>query len=233
MLSHARLCATPWTAAPRISLSFIISRNLLKLMSIESVMPFNHLILVVRFSSCLQSFPASGSSLMSQLFAAGDQSIGASASAWVLPMNFQGWFPLGLTGLIYYYYYYYSPIRNSLCCVLCRFSRVRLYVTPWSVALQAPQSMGILQARILEWVAIPSSRGSSQPRGQTQVSHIAGGFFTIWATREIIIPYFNESGNIFSYHSNLSHSIRWSFKALRQHLKVLSGIRFSGTSLFS
>ena len=43
---------------------------------------------------------------------------------------------------------------------------------------------GILQARILEWVAVPSSRGSSQPRGRTQVFHIAGGFFTIWATRE-------------------------------------------------
>ena len=43
---------------------------------------------------------------------------------------------------------------------------------------------GILQAKILEWVAIPFSRGSSQPRDQTQVSHITGRFFTIWATRE-------------------------------------------------
>ena len=43
---------------------------------------------------------------------------------------------------------------------------------------------GILQDRIMEWVAMPSSIGSSQPRVQTQVSHIAGGFFTIWATRE-------------------------------------------------
>ena len=43
---------------------------------------------------------------------------------------------------------------------------------------------GILQARILEGVAIPFSRGSSQPRDQTQVSHIAGGFFTSWATKE-------------------------------------------------
>ena len=43
---------------------------------------------------------------------------------------------------------------------------------------------GILQVRILEWVAIPFSSGSSQPRGQTQVSHIAGRFFTSWATRE-------------------------------------------------
>ena len=48
----------------------------------------------------------------------------------------------------------------------------------------SPLSMGILQARILEWVAMLSSRGSSQPRDQTQVSSIAGGFFTIWATRE-------------------------------------------------
>ena len=52
------------------------------------------------------------------------------------------------------------------------------------MAHQAPLSMGILKAKILEWVAIPSSRVSSQPRDQTQVSHIAGGFFIIWATRE-------------------------------------------------
>ena len=45
---------------------------------------------------------------------------------------------------------------------------------------------GILQARILEWVAMPSSKGSSQPRDQTQVSGIAAGFFTIWASREAI-----------------------------------------------
>ena len=55
---------------------------------------------VVPFSSCLQCFPAPGSFLMSQLFASGDQSIGASASVSVLPMNIQDWFPLGLTGLI-------------------------------------------------------------------------------------------------------------------------------------
>ena len=51
------------------------------------------------FSSCLQSFPALGSSPMSQLFASGGQSTGTSASASVLPMNIQSWFPLGLTGL--------------------------------------------------------------------------------------------------------------------------------------
>ena len=63
-------------------------------------------------------------------------------------------------------------------------SRVWLFVTPWIVARQAPLSIGILQTRILEWVAIPSSRRSSQPRDQTQVSHIADGLFTIWATRK-------------------------------------------------
>ena len=54
----------------------------------------------VPFSSCLQFFPASGSFLRSQFFASGGQSIGASASASVLPMNIQDWLPLGLTGLI-------------------------------------------------------------------------------------------------------------------------------------
>ena len=52
------------------------------------------------FSSCLQSFSALGSFLMSRLFASGGQSIGASVSASVFPMNIQSWFPLGLTGLI-------------------------------------------------------------------------------------------------------------------------------------
>ena len=55
---------------------------------------------VTPFSSCPQSFPAFGSFLISQLFASGGQSIGASASASVHPMNIQGWFPLGLTGWI-------------------------------------------------------------------------------------------------------------------------------------
>ena len=55
---------------------------------------------VVPFSSCLQSFSASGSFPMSQFSTSGSQSIGASASASVFPMNIQGWFPLGWTGLI-------------------------------------------------------------------------------------------------------------------------------------
>ena len=99
-LSHVWLYATPWTAAHRASLSFPISWSLLKFLSIESVTPSNHLSSVVPFSPCLQSFPASGSFLMSQLFTSGGQNIGASASASVLPMSIQDWFPLGLTDLI-------------------------------------------------------------------------------------------------------------------------------------
>ena len=57
-------------------------------------------------------------------------------------------------------------------------SRVRLFATLWAVL------HGILWARILEWVAFPFSRRSSQPRDQTQVSHIEGGFCISWATRE-------------------------------------------------
>ena len=63
-------------------------------------------------------------------------------------------------------------------------SHVQLFVMPWTAAHQDPLSIKILQARILEWVEIPSSRGSSPPRDRTQVFHISGRFFTVWATRE-------------------------------------------------
>ena len=88
-LSHSQLFVTPWTAAHQSSLSITNSWNLLKLMSIESVMPSNHIILCRPFSSCPQSFPASGSFQMSQLLAPDGQSNGASALASVLPMNTQ------------------------------------------------------------------------------------------------------------------------------------------------
>ena len=82
-------------------------------------------------------------------------------------------------------------------------SRVRLFATPWTAAYQAPLSLGfmsnslnpmdcslpgssvhgILQAKILEWLAISFSRGSSRPRDRTQVSCIVGRHFTVWATK--------------------------------------------------
>ena len=100
LLSPVQLFATPCTTAHQASLSITNSRSSLKLMSIESVMTSNHLILCHPFSSHLQSLPASGSFQMSQLFTSGGQSIGVSASTSVLPMNTQEWFPLGWTGWI-------------------------------------------------------------------------------------------------------------------------------------
>ena len=71
-------------------------------------------------------------------------------------------------------------------------SRVGLFATPWTTALQTPLVHGIHRAIILEWVAIPFSRGSSWPRDQTCISCIAGRFFTIWATREAFKCYINN-----------------------------------------
>ena len=102
-LSRVQLFATPWIAAHQASLSITNSWSLLKLMSIESVMPSNHLILchpLLLLPSIFPSIRVSGSFPMSQFFASCGQSIGVSPSASVLPMNIQDWFPLGLTGLI-------------------------------------------------------------------------------------------------------------------------------------
>ena len=99
-LSHVRLFATPWTTACQASLFITNSR------SSPNPCPSSRWChptissFVIPFSSCLQSFPASGSFPMSQLFASGGQSIGVSVSASVLPMNTQDWSPLEWTGWI-------------------------------------------------------------------------------------------------------------------------------------
>ena len=100
LLSRVRLFVTPWIAAHQASLSTTNSRSLLKLMS--SSRQYHPAISssVVPFSSCPQSFPASGSFPMSQFFASGGQSIGASALASLLQVNTQDWSPLGWTGWI-------------------------------------------------------------------------------------------------------------------------------------
>ena len=88
------------------------------------------------FSFCLQSFPASGSFPMSQFFSSGGQSIRASALARVLPMNIQGWFPLGLTGLI-------SLLSKGL-------SRVSFSTTIWN-----RQFFGVQASLMAQWVKNP------------------------------------------------------------------------------
>ena len=90
--------ATPWIAASQASLSITNSQGLLKLMSIELVVPSDHLILCRPLLLLPQSFPTSGSFQTSQFFTSGGQRIGLSAS--MLSMNIQDWFPLGWTGWI-------------------------------------------------------------------------------------------------------------------------------------
>ena len=120
---------------------------------------------IVPFSSCLRSFPASGSFLMSWPFASGDQSIGASVSASILPMNIQDWFPLGLTDLIslqskglsrifsnttIQMHQFFDSVFFFFFSYLCVCAKsLQLCPTLWTIAHQAPLSMGF-QARILE-----------------------------------------------------------------------------------
>ena len=99
-LSHVQFFVTPWTAAHWAFLSIINYWSLLKLMSIESVMPSNHLILCRPLLLPSSVFPSIRVFSMTQFLASGGQSIGVSASALVLSMNIQDWFPLGWTAWI-------------------------------------------------------------------------------------------------------------------------------------
>ena len=110
--------------------------------------------------------------------------------AWVLPLSLpaalQGYLP-GVpvflpsrqTMLLIEATSQVSVCSYSHCAVCLGTQSCLTLVTPWTVARQAPLSMGILQASVLEWVAMPSSKGSSQPRDRSWIFHIAGRFFTI------------------------------------------------------
>ena len=130
---------------------------------------------VVPFSSCPQSLPASGSFPLSQLFAWGGQSIGVSASASVLPMN-NTWVQILLL--------LFSHCMTSVC-VLCAWSlsQVRL-CNSTDCSLPGSSVHGDSSSKNTGVGRLSLLRSSSQPRDPTQVSHIAGGFFTIWATRK-------------------------------------------------
>ena len=87
---------------------------------------------------------------------------------------------------------------------------------------------GILQARILEWVATPFSRGSPRPRDQTRVSHLAGRFFTIWATREAL-----SAWQVLNTHSRLSYTLTQSKPRLLMSHKIYSNYKLHTTCEFS
>ena len=99
-LSHVWLFVSQWTAARQACCPSLTPRVYSNSCPLHCWCHPTISSSVISFSSHLQSFPASGSFLMSQLFASGGQSIGTSASASVLPMNIQNWFPLGWTGWI-------------------------------------------------------------------------------------------------------------------------------------
>ena len=100
LLSHVWLFATPWTAAYQASLSITYSQSCSNSCPLRRWCHPTISSSVVPFSSCFLSFPALGSFQMSQFFTSGGQRIGVSASASVLPMIIQDWFPLGLTDWI-------------------------------------------------------------------------------------------------------------------------------------
>ena len=141
----------------------------------------------VPFSSWLQSSPASGSFLMSQFFTSGGQSIGVSASASVLPMNIQEWFPLGWTGWISSQSKRLSRVFSNVyikslqsCPTLCN---------PMDCTLPGSSVHGILQETILEWAAVSSS-------GVTLVSGISAspsGCFTTSVPREAVGHIWNQT----------------------------------------
>ena len=174
--SHVRLLAVPWTAAHHASLSFTISQSLLKLASIESVMLSNHLVLCHPLLLLPSIFPRI------RVFSNESDLCIRWPNYWgfrfsLSPSNeYSGlitfridWFDLhAVQGTLKSLLQHHSLKACISCCSYIHtyiLSCVQLCVTPWTVACQAPLSMGFLQARILEWVAMPNSRGSSQLRG--------------------------------------------------------------------
>ena len=127
-LSHVRLC-NPMDCSTPGSLSITNSQSLLKLMSIKSVMPSNHLIFC---HPLLQSFPTSGSFPMSLFFTSGSLSIGASASALVFSVNIQDWFPLGWTGWISLQSKGLSRVFSNITVQKHQFFGVQIYL--WSIS---------------------------------------------------------------------------------------------------
>ena len=107
--------------------------------------------------------------------------------------------------------------------MLTHFSCVWLFVIPWTVAHQAPLSMGILQARILEWVTMPSSRGSSQPRDWTHVSYVSSiGRRVLYRQCHLGSPFYPTKLK-FSEHSAIEYDSLWGFRSLSGSLTEEAG----------
>ena len=183
---------TPWTTACQASLSITNSRSLLKLMSIESVMPSNHLILCHPLFLLPSVFP----------------SVKVFSNESALRIRYVNW-P--------------SSVLHA--------KSLQWYLTlcdPMDYSQPGSSDHGILQARILEWVVIPSFKESSQHRDRTRVSCIAGRFFTVLATWEahLALSRPREGINGLMVDSGLRPRLECQFWALRSWMT-------QNTSLFS
>ena len=175
LFSHVWVFVTPWTAACQAFLSFTTFQSLLRLMSVESVMPSNHLILCHTFFSCLQSFLASWSFPMSRFFASGGQYFGASASVLLLnaaaAKSLQSCLTLcdqidgsppgsPVPGILQARTLEWVAISSSNAwewkVKVKPLSRVRLLVSSWTAAYQAPLSMGFSKQEYWSGVPLPS-----------------------------------------------------------------------------
>ena len=182
LLHHVRLLATQWIAARQASLSITISLSLLKLMSIELVMPSNHLTLCFPVLLLPSVFPSIR--VFSQWAGCSHQAdkvlelqLQHESFQWIFGVDFL-WNWLVWTACF--------PVVVLLVTQSC------LFLTP---DCSSPHSSvhGILQARVLGWVAIPFFKGSSWPRDWTQGSCMAGRFFTIWATELSLSKVFSST----------------------------------------
>jgi len=112
--------------------------------------------------------------------------------------------------------YIYEDFLEELCIILVEwsevksFNHVQLFVTPMDCSLPGSSLHGILQARVLEWVAISFSRGFSRPRDRTRVSRIPGRRFNLWATREALALYSRVIKSVILYSFTESHSFSLS-----------------------
>ena len=113
LLSHVQLFSTPWTAAHQASLSITNSRSSPRSMSIESMMPSNHLILCCPLLLPPSIFPSVRVFSNESVLRIRWQSFGISASTSVLPVNIQDWFPFGWTGLILQFKGLYRVFSNT------------------------------------------------------------------------------------------------------------------------
>ena len=210
------LFVTPWTAAWQASLSFTIFWSLLKFMSIESMMPFNHFILWHPLLLLCSVFPSTRVFSSKSVLHIGWPKWSFSFS--ISPFNeYSGlisfrivWFDiLAVQGTLKSFLQHHSTKTSIFPCstlFMACLLNLEGCPKPWWILFQKhvcvlvaqlcltdsaiPYSVhGILPARILEWFAIPFSRGFSQSSNWTQVSCIPDRFFTAQATRSICPPY--------------------------------------------